>query len=816
MLETWLQDARFALRLLRKSPLFTVTAALSLAIGIGANATIFSVGSAMLLRPMPGLADPDRLVDVGRVSRGSGFDTVSYPNFVDLRARTTSFTDIYAHEMEPTPMSLGGEGGAERIYGVLVTANYFEVLGTTPHLGRLLRNADDEGRGANAVAVVSYQLWERRFGSDPELVGRTIALNGFPFTVVGVAPPRFQGTTVLRGDVWLPSAMLTQAMPSRRASLFSSRESTWLFMGARLKDGVSLQQANAELGAIGAALAQEYPASNKAMGFRAAPISVVPGVSGMIAGFLGVLLGIVTLLLLIACVNLAGMQLARGAARSREMAVRVAIGAGPGRIVRQLLTETAVLFVLGGAAGLVLSRWLTALLVALLPQLPVPLSVDLSADWRVVLFTIATSLAAAVLCGLAPALQARRTHLVGSLKGAARDTGSSRLRVRNVFVVGQVTLSLVLVIAAGLFIRTLARAANAPTGFDHQNVEVVSLDLSLARYEAVSGLAFIRDLVARTKGLPGVQAVSVAVDLPLDGGSMGFGAVRVPGSPAANERGTIDADFNIIEPGVFRTLGQHLVRGRDFTEQDTPAALRVAIVNESFARTVWPGADPVGQQFMLERGDDTVPITIVGVAADARLMSISEPPQPYVYLPLAQLYHGRVHVLVKTSGTAVIPQVRALVREMNPTLPVTEALTLSDITAIGLVPQRIAAAVAGSLGLVGLLLAALGIFGVTAYAVNRRTREIGIRVALGADHGDVMRLVLVQGARLAATGVVLGLCAGAAGARLIQGLLYGVGSLDPVTFGGACLLFAAVSMLATYIPARRALSVDPMVALRNE
>ena len=816
MLDAWLQDARFALRLLRKSPLFTLTAALSLAIGIGANATIFSVGSAMLLRPMPGLAAPDRLVDVGRVSRGSAFDTVSYPNFADLRARATSFTDIYAHEIEPTPMSLGADGAAERIYGVLVTANYFEILGTPPHLGRLLRSEDDEGKGANAVAVLSHHLWTRRFASDPGIVGRSIAINGFPFTVVGVAPPRFQGTTILRGDVWLPSAMLTQAMPSRRDSLFTSRRSTWLFMGARLKDGVSLEQANAELGAIGAALAQAYPDTNKGMSFRAAPIAVVPGVTGMIAGFLALLMGIVTLLLLIACVNLAGMQLARGAARSREIAVRVAIGAGPGRIVRQLLTETAVLFVLGGAAGLALSRWLTALLLALLPQLPVPLAVDLSTDWRVVAFTVTMSLAAAVLCGLAPALQARRTHLVGSLKGGDADKGPARLRLRNVFVVGQVTLSLVLVIAAGLFIRTLAGAASAPTGFDARDVEVVSLDLSLARYQPEPGVAFVRELVARTRALPGVQSASVAVDLPLDGGRMGFGSVRVPGSPAADERGTIDADFNIVEPELFRTLGQVLVRGRDFTAHDTPAAPRVAIVNETFARTVWPGRDPLGQQFMLERGDGTVAVSVVGVAADARLMSIAEPPEPYIYLPLAQRYHSRVHLLVKTSGSRAIPQVRTLVREMNPHLPITEALTLADITAIGLVPQRIAAAVAGSLGLVGLLLAAIGIFGVTAYGVTRRAREIGIRVALGAGQGDVMRLVLLQGARLAAVGVALGLCAAAAGARLIQALLYGVGTLDPLTFGGASLLFAVVSLLATYVPARRALAVDPMVALRNE
>lgn len=816
MFDNWMQDTRFALRLLRKSPLFTITAVLSLAIGIGANATIFSAASAMLLRPMPGLAAPDRLVDVGRVSRSAAFDTVSFPNYTDIRERTATLTDVYAYEIEPTPMSLGVDGGAERIYGTIVAANYFSVLGTPAHLGRLLRPDDDSAIGANAVAVLSHHLWKRRFASDAAIVGRTIPINGFPFTVVGVAPRGFQGTTLLKGDMWLPVTMLTQAMPRRSATDFQSRRATWLFMGARLKDGVSLAQANAELAAIGAALEQEYPDSNKGLSFRAAPLAVVPGLTGMVAGFLGLLMAIVSLLLLIACVNLAGMQLARGAARTREIAVRVAIGASPGRIARQLLTETVVLFVLGGVAGLLLSRWLTALLLTVLPQLPVPVSVDLAADWRVVGFTAVMSLVAAVLCGLAPALQARRTRLVPSLKGDGLDGGPAQLRLRSVFVVGQVTLSLVLVIAAGLFMRTLTAAADAPTGFDHESVDVVALDLSLARYNGESGLAFVRELVARTGTLPGVQMASVAVDLPLDGGRMGFGSVRVAGSPASDDRGMIRADWNIIEPGLFRTLGQPLVRGRDFTEQDTAASPPVAIVNEAFARTVWPGADPLGQTFESNGRDGSIRVTVVGVAADARLMSISEPAQPYIYVPLSQRYHSRVNLLVKTSGVSAIPQLRSLIRDMNPNLPVNEALALSDITALGMIPQRIAAAVAGSLGLVGLLLAAIGIFGVTAYAVSRRTREIGIRVALGAERRDVMRLVLRHGARLSAIGMLIGLAVAAAGARLIQGLLYGVGSLDAVTFAGACLLFIVVSMLATYIPARRALSVDPMAALRAE
>jgi predicted permease len=498
------------------------------------------------------------------------------------------------------------------------------------------------------------------------------------------------------------------------------------------------------------------------------------------------------------------------------MAVRVAIGAAPGRIARQLLTETAVLFLLGGVAGLVLSRWLTALLLTVLPQLPVPLAVDLAADWRVVAFTAGMSLIAALLCGLAPALQARRTSLVPSLKGDSLNAGSSRLRMRSVFVVGQVTMSLVLVIAAGLFMRTLAQAANAPTGFDHENVDVVSIDLSLARYTPETGRLFARELLTQVRALPGVQSASIAVDLPLDGGQMGFGSITVSGSPATNERGTIDADWNIVEPGLFRTLGQRLLRGRDFTDQDTAAAAPVAIVNEAFARAVWPGADPVGQQFESERTDGIARVTVIGVAADARLMSISEPAAPYVYVPLAQRYISRINLLVKTSGASSIPALRAMVRTMNPNLPVTEALPLSEITALGLVPQRIAAAVAGALGVVGLLLAAVGIFGVTAYAVTRRTREIGIRIALGADHGNVMRLLLRQGLMLTGIGLVLGVGLAAVGAQLIQGLLYGVSGVDPVTFASACALFGVVSMIATYLPARRALRVDPMVALRIE
>jgi predicted permease len=816
MFETIWQDTRFAVRMLRKSPLFTVTAALSLAIGIGANATIFSVGSAMLLRPMPGITGSDRLVDIGRHRGGDDFDTASYPNYRDLRDRATSFSGIYAYTLEPAPMSLRLDGDAQRVYGALVSGNYFETLQVRPEIGRLIGRADDGTPGSRAVAVLSHDLWLRRFGSDPQVVGRPVTINGYSFTVLGVAPRGFQGTTVIKADVWMPMSMLTSAMPSRQNDLFSSRRATWLFMGGRLRDGVSIAQANAELATLAAALEREHPEVNARMGFRAHPVAVIPGVRKLVAGFIGLLMAIVSLMLLIACVNLAGMLLARGASRGREMAVRLAIGAGQGRIVRQLLTETAVLFLCGALAGLALSQGLTRLLLSILPQLPVPLFVDISTDWRVVTFTAVMSLAASVVCGLAPALQARRTSLVPSLKGDTPGGGSSKLRLRNVFVVGQVTLSLVLVIAAGLFIRALEHAASTPTGFDHRNVDVVALDLSLARYDDRTGPAFIDELLERTHALPMVRSAAIAVDLPLDGGNMGFGTLSVPGAPGADPDGQIDADWNLVSPGFFKTLDMPLVRGRDFDRRDTPGTPPVIIVNEAFARAAWPDGDIIGRQIESDAFGERAQFTVIGVAADARMRSIGEAPRPYVFLPIAQLHNSNLKLLAKTNGETAIGEIRSLVRAMNVNLPVTETLPLADVTAFGTIPQRIASAISGTLGVVGLLLAAIGIYGVTSYAVNQRTREIGIRVALGADQRNVMRLVLRQGLGLAAIGIVIGMVLAAAGAPLIRSLLYGISGLDPITFGGAAITFALIALLASYVPARRALAVDPMIALRNE
>jgi predicted permease len=809
------RDFRHAARLLRRNPIFALTAAVSLAIGIGADTTIFTVANGLLFHEPVGVAEPGRLVDIG------GTRTDSYPNYLDLRERTTTLDGIYAQQLFGGPMSLAGPDGAERVFRSGVTINYFDVLGARPAVGRLFGAGDSEEPGASPVVVLSYRFWTRRFKSDPAIVGQTLQLNGQPFTVVGVASERFQGTRIFAGDVWVPLTMLDIGSP-QASSRLTWRAAGWLVMGGRLKPGVSMRQAAAELDNIARTLEREYPVENRDKRFPVAASSALPGNSGLVAGFLAVLTGLVSLVLAVACANVAGVLLARASARRREIAVRMAIGAGRARLVRQLLTETLMLFILGGAGGLVLARVLTSMIVSRLPTLPFPVEVSLALDGRAIAFTTVLSLIAAVLSGLAPALQVSKADVVMALKDDTQGV-SGRLRLRNAFVIAQVALSLVLVVSAGLFVRALQRAGSLNPGFDPRGVELASLDVSLAGYTDATGPRFVRELIDRVRALPDVQSATIARTVP-----GGFEELRFrlapPGATPSSGDLFFNTSGNIVEPGYFATLRIPLVAGRDFGLSDRDGAPPVAIVGEAVARRFWPGRNAVGQYVLQQVFGPNIPpnttkaLLVIGVARDVTSSTLVDGMASlFAYVPFQQQYSPNITIVARTThGQRISEEIRTLVASMNPNLPIVTAQTLEDSTALGLVPQRAAASITGSLGIVGLLLAAIGIYGVTAYWVTLRTREIGIRLAMGAQRGDIVGMVLRQGLSLAAIGSVIGLMLAAGASQLLAVFLFGVPPMDPIAFGSAAALFAAVGLAACYVPSRRATRVDPLIALRCE
>jgi putative ABC transport system permease protein len=811
------RDMRHAARLLRRDPLFTATAVLSLAIGIGANTTIFSVGNALLFRPPVGVADPGALIDIGTLTPGGGFGNSSYPNYLDVRHRATTLDGVYASGLFPRAMSLSGAGdspAAERVFATPVTGNYFAVLGTTPAAGRLFDGDAVDRPGTDPVIVLSHRFWTRRFNRDPSLIGRTILLNRVSFTVIGVAAEGFQGPGVRAGDLWLPMTM------SNAASSLANRTAALFLVSGRLKRGVSRQQAAAEMDALGKALELEYPVENRGRRFLVEPLSPVPGARLPITIFLVLLLTIVALVLIIACANVAGVLLARAAARRTEIAVRLAIGAGRARLIRQLLAETLMLFVFGGLAGVAMARILTSVLIALLPSLPFPVNISLALDGRALVFTAGMVFVSALLSGLVPALQASKADVVSALKDDAQ--APARLRLRHAFVIAQVAVSILLVVVAGLFVRALQAAGSVNPGFDPRGVELASLDLSLAGYTSTTGPGFARDLADRVRTLPDVQSASIALVLP-GGFETQRRSLRVPGVEPPNGERLFGVDWNVIEPRYFTTLRIPMVSGRDFAAADREGTQAVAIVGEGTARQFWPGDDAVGKfivQTTVGPGGQITgrPLQVVGVARDVKASTLIDGlSRSIVYVPLQQHYMPTLTIVARTTrGQRIADEIRSLVAGMNPDLPIVASQTLEEATALGLVPQRVVVSVAGGLGAVGALLAAIGIYGVTAYAVARRRREIGIRMALGARRVDVVRMILQRGIRLTVIGCSIGLLLAAGVSQALVVFLFGVAPLDPTVFGGAAACFAIIGLAACYLPARTATTVDPLVALRYE
>ena len=821
MLDRLARQLRYAVRVLARSPLYAVTAALSLAIGLGANTTIFTIANALLLVPTHGVRDMHELVDIGRTDNGQGFDTVSYPTYTDLRDQNTVFSGMYAIRFEPKPVSLGGADGADRAYSQQVSASYFDVLGIQPAAGRFFQNADERLGVPLRQTVMSYAFWQHRFAGDPSVVGRDLVLNGDHFTVVGIAPQSFTGNTIVTADLWVPLTSYAQAMPTD--SLLRGRENAWLVMGGRLKPGVTITQARTEMTALMAGLVRQYPDAYQGKGLAVAAASRLPGMGGdFVVPFIGVLSVVVGLVLLIACTNLAGIMLARAAARTREVAVRLALGASRGELVAQFLTESLMVFAIGGVAAVLVSRVMTAVLTSFLPALPVPIAVDFALDARVLLFSTALALATGVLTGLVPALQSTRVGIGTDLK--QESAGAGRHRLRHGFIAAQMGLCLVLLVSAALFLRAFQAAIDVKPGFDVDPIDVASLDLGLRPYsdeQVLNVTGQIRDGLA---ALPGVDRVAVGAVVPLGGDGLGLGALRVAG---ASQPDTAKTDWNVVSPEFFDTLALPIVRGRTFTAADRAGAPDVAIVNETMARRLWPDMDPIGKRLengifrpgRAERVDRTY--TIVGVAKDTKYRWLGDIPRSFLYVPLAQQPWRTPQFFIRrnsraASSASLAAPVRAVLKDVDPNLPLVRVSSLREFADFGLLPQRLAASVAGSLGSVALLLAAIGLYGVTAFTVARRTREIGLRVALGANPRRVKALVVGQALKLTAIGGAVGLLLAVGMARLISDLLFGVSPFDPIAFGGTVGALVIVTLAASYIPARRAANLSPTVALRAE
>ncbi len=816
----WLDDARrdwqYAVRMLWRNPTVTATAVLSLAVGIGANTAIFTVANALLFRGPAAVADADRLVDIGVARPDGGFNPTSYPTYADVRDRAASLDGVYAHQMFPHAMSLGiaGAGVPERLFGHFVTSNYFAVLGVHAAVGRMFDPAPDGRPGASPVAVLSRRFWVRRFNGDADVVGQTIRLNGQPFTVIGIAPEGFQGTGVTAADAWMPLNMLP-AMNNQTEAVFANRDGGWLVIGGRLKPGVSVAAAAGEVAALGQALAREYPNTPVTKGLLLLPSSLVPGNRALVAVFVALLTGMVSFVLLVACANVSGILLARGAARRREIAVRLSLGADRGRLIRQLLTETTLLFAIGGAAGFLLARGLISLLLTWLSALPFPVVLSLTLDSRVIAFTTGMSLLAALASGLAPALQTSAAHPAAALKDEAQGF-SSRSRLRHAFVVAQVALSVTLVVGTGLFARALARAGALDPGYDPRGIELTTVDLSMGRYSDAATLAFWRTLLDRVRELPGVQDATAARVLPGGFESMELG-LGLPGGTTTTDQ-DFQPDSNMVEPGYFATLRIPIIAGRDFNTGDRAGGQPVAIVGETAARRFWPGESAIGKYLSQRTESGTRTYLVVGVVGEIRSTSLIDGmSQSFVYVPVQQQPNFTSSMTIITrarEGESVANAVRRLVGSMNPELPIAATPTLAESVALGLMPQRIAASIAGSLGTVGLLLAAIGIYGVTAFTVTRRLREFGIRVALGARRGDILRIVLRQGLGLTLWGCAIGVILAAAVAHVLTIFLLGMPVLDPATFVGAVTLFVVVGLGACLGPARRATGTDPLSVLR--
>ena len=804
------QDLRFGARQLFRSPGFTLVALISLALGIGANAVIFSLVSTCLLRPLP-ISHPQQVIEISQGKRNdpSYSQSMSYPDYKDLRDRNQVLSALAVFRF--APMSLSHNGANERVWGYLVSENYFDLLGVRPFLGRTFLPEEGSAPNAHPVAVLSYGCWQRRFGSDPAIVGNPVMINGHSFTAVGVAPANFTGTeSVFTPEFWIPSMM--QEWIESSNGMASRGNGQWLAIG-RLKPGIAAAQAQAQLNTVAQQLEKEYPGNDQGMALHLTPPGLVdPRLRSAVIAFTGALMLTVVLVLAIACSNLASLLLARSAQRRKEIAVRMAIGATRFRLTRQLLTESLMLAVIGAAFGLLLGSVLMRLAQASLPSTDFALTLDLRMDWRVVLFVTALALLTGIGFGLVPAIYASRPDVVSTLKEDALG-GGRKARLRSVLVVLQIALSFVLLITAGLTVRSLKHTEGLGPGFDPKHAVTLSVDLGLQGYNEERGQIFYQQLSQHVRALPGVQAAGLIRSLPL-GLEASTTGVYPDGRPEPQAQDLPSAFYENISPGYFAAMGIPLLAGRDFADSDTKKSPGVAIVNETLAQQFWPGENPIGKR--LHSGNTSV-LEVVGLAKNGKYQSLGEIPSLIIYYPIQQVYASNAALVVRTdvAANAAIASVRGEVRNLDPTLPVYEAKTLREHMRLALFPLHAGAVAVGSFAFLAMILAAIGIYGVMAYSVAQRTQEIGIRMALGARAVDVWKMVLRQGIILTAVGMFCGLLFALGLSKIIASLLYGVSATDPLTFLLISVLLAAVALLASFLPARRATKVDPVMAIRN-
>jgi predicted permease len=817
------QDLRFAFRALSKSPWFAALAVLTLALGIAVNTSIFSIINGFLLRPMP-VPHPEQLAVLALQQSGSkDLQKFSYPDFLDLRDQSTSFGDIVAYRITLAGLTVDNRG--DHAIATRVSGNYFSILGLQPALGRLVLPTEGQTPRADPVIVLGYSYWQKRFGGSQEVIGKKVEANGHPMTIVGVAPQEFHGTySIIDSDIYLPlSADISFKNEKQVEETWTHRDERSLSLMARLKPGVNLKQAQASFNVVAQRLAEQHPDTDKGLTVRAFPEQLArpePDPENDLPSISFVFMALAALVLLVACFNVTNVLLVRATGRQREMAIRAALGAGRIRLVRQYLTESLLLALLGAGGGMLLTYWATRFLSSIPLGTDLPFQFKFMPDARVYLFALGAALVTGLIVGVFPALRVARRDVSSVLHDGARGSSGGRRRqiVRGSLVIAQVAGSLVLLIVAGLFVRSLGKAQTIYLGLNPANVLDFSLDVQQVGYQEVQGRSFYRELELRLRALPGVVSVAQAFSVPL-GVMSADNQVIVEGHPVEPGHQPPTVQYNAVSPAYFDTLRIPVHQGRTFTDADDEKATNVAIVNQAMAKKFWPDQNPLGKRFTTKQASEPF-IEIVGVVQDGKYKGVTEDPQPHFYLPLTQSYmplrtfHIRTSVLPETLTT----QVQAQVRELAPNLPISEMQTLDQALQglNGFLFFRLGAQLTGAMGLLGLVLAVVGVYSVASYAAAQRTQEIGIRMAIGATPGDILKMVLRQGIGIVGIGLLVGLAAAFAGTRLLADLFYGVKPSDPITYAAVAALLLAVALLACWIPARRATRVNPTVALRFE